>query len=488
VRRAAAWSVLTSLVGQLAQVSVTVLVAVILGPERFGIVVLASLYVLLMDRLIRQGVTQAIVQRRDLLGTHLDSAFVMTTGSALVLSLATLLAAPSLSAMFDTPALSNLLRVLVGVSFLRSLGQIPVALLERDLEFGRRALILNTSVIVGATAGIASAFSGANEYAIAYQFYTQALVGVVMVYRSSSWRPRLSFDLAAAKDLLPFSLGALITSIGSFLAGLIDTILLGVFFGPLAVGLYRLASRVVDLVLNIAAGALGSVSLSALSRVQDDPLRFGTQTNRLIGTSAAFTAPILGIVLVGARVTVELFGPDWEGAAPVMRILALAGIARVLVFHTGPIQQASGHPYRAAGALWFAAGIGAGVVSLFGAMLVSPSSNSAAEGVALARLVSESVFVVPAFFILTAIAASTSVRSLLKSVAPALMVTAATIMVGLPTDLAVAGTRLNLLLQGAVIGFASGTTAVVGILLVNSEARLIAGSMTSLLGGGKRDS
>jgi PST family polysaccharide transporter len=43
-----------------------------------------------------------------------------------------------------------------------------------------------------------------------------------------------------------------------------------VFFGPVAVGLYRLADRLVILCLDITTRSVGVVALSQYSAVQDD--------------------------------------------------------------------------------------------------------------------------------------------------------------------------------------------------------------------------
>jgi len=474
VRKAAGWSLLTGLIGQFGQVSVTMLLAALLGPARFGVVALASMYLLLVDLLIRQGVGQAIVQREDLRDAHLDTAFVMTVGSAAVISLATITLAPGDSSLFGAPELTNLLRVLSGISFLRALGQIPLALFERDLDYRGRAIVLNAAVICGGIAGIVSALAGAGEYALAYQLYAEVIVAVSLIYARSDWRPHIRFERKAAAELLSSSTGTLLATIGLFASQRIETIVIGIFFGPLAVGLYKFSSRVVELVISVTAGALGSLSLAALSRVQDDPRRFADQTNSVMRSSTTLAAPLLAIVFVGSRVTVELFGREWDGAIPVMRILALAGIARVLVFHTSPIQEARGKPYQAAATLWLASLVSILAVTAFAAMNSSSSPVPMVRGIAVVRLVIQVVVIGPALFALIARVASTTVWRLLKSVEPPLVVSAAVVGVAYPIDILMSHTDLSLVAQGAAVGTAAATVAVVGMLVISDEVRNVA--------------
>ena len=88
-RTAAGWALLTSTGRQLSQVIVAVTLAAILGPERYGVVALATIYIAIVDFVVRQGIVVALVQRQDLDDDHLDAGFWMSMGTAVVVAVVT---------------------------------------------------------------------------------------------------------------------------------------------------------------------------------------------------------------------------------------------------------------------------------------------------------------------------------------------------------------------------------------------------------------
>jgi PST family polysaccharide transporter len=55
----------------------------LLDPESFGLVALASVFVLLGEQLVDQGFNDALVQRRKLGPAHLDAAFWTAVGGSI---------------------------------------------------------------------------------------------------------------------------------------------------------------------------------------------------------------------------------------------------------------------------------------------------------------------------------------------------------------------------------------------------------------------
>jgi len=218
-----------------------------------------------------------------------------------------------------------------------------------------------------------------------------------------------------------------------------------------------------------------------MSRAQDDPERFANQTSRLMGAGAAFAIPLLGIVFVGARITVGLFGEEWSAAVPVMRIVAIAGISRAVVVYVSPIQQAMGRAYQAAATLWFASVASVTTITIFAVYIASGSIEAKVRGVAIARLVTDLVIISPVFFLLIVAVSGSTSRMLLRAVFPALVVTAATIGVGMPIDIFVSHTHLGLVTQGAIVGLASGTVAMAGLLIISVDARVLLRKIRSLV-------
>ncbi len=99
----------------------------------------------------------------------------------------------------------------------------------------------------------------------------------------STWRPRFRFSSAHARDLLGFSSGVFLSNLGGLLNRRADALLMGIFFGPVAVGLYRLADRFSDNVLELTMRPVGHVVAAVLLAAPERPA--GAQRTRWLPAS-----------------------------------------------------------------------------------------------------------------------------------------------------------------------------------------------------------
>ena len=474
--RAAGWALGSGMIHQFSQVSVSLALAALLGPEAFGVIALASIYVLLVEFLVRQGIVQAVIQRENLEARHMDAAFWMTMATAAVLGLFTLAFAGTWADINDAPRLRPLLIALSGLGLFQALWQVPTALFQRSLDFKRSEIPLNVGTVLGGVVGVAAAFLGANEWAIVAQLYTYGVVGTVLLYRATSWRPAFRFSRRAAKDLLAVSTGALLATLGSFFSQRADSLLLGVFFGPLALGLYRLGARFVQLIINVTSASLGRVALAVLSREQGDPDKYARALrSQLLGLNL-LVFPALGILLASGRSITLIFGSEWEPAGPALRILCLAGLARGLVLFCSPILQSLGKAHRAAGTQWFSAGVHIVFLVIGGVVLRDQDVATQITGVATVRLLAQGVVITPTLLVVISRATHVPVRSLLAPLVAPAAGAAAAIAVGLAVDEASLRAGVALLPTLMLVGATSTVAALGAVLTTSPHARqLLAG-------------
>ena len=83
----------------------------------------------------------------------------------------------------------------------------------------------------------------------------------------------------------------------------------------MAVGLYRLADRVVDVVLDVTMRPVGLVSLPVLSRLQADPEKLREAVAKCLRTTLLATVPVLLVIFAVSDEVVGVLGAEWEPAA-----------------------------------------------------------------------------------------------------------------------------------------------------------------------------
>lgn len=465
--KAAGWSVAMSLGNQVATTLAGFVIAAILGPEAFGIVTLAIVFLLFVQLFLEQGITTAIIQRDELGEHHLDAGFwaVMATGVGLVAG--TFVLADWWADVNNTPELAPVLRVMSPIILIDALTVVQQALLQRTLEFKQLALRANVAAVVGGVVGITAAFAGAGVWALVIQQMVTKSVSLALLWVISDWRPSLRFSRSGAKDLYSFSGRVFLGKAGTFAQSQFDTVVIGVTLGPVAIGLYRLALRVAKTPVDAFSQPIAMAALPAFSRVQDDLVRLAATFRDAVGRSAGLVIPLVAGAAAVSDVFFEVMGPEWSGAAAVLVVFAVLASARSINNMCGPMLMARGRPGTVATLTWSLTVVN--VATFLGVAWLVRDQAPANQALAMA-VVRTAVFVglyLPVTVALAARMAGTTIRDLLITLMPALAAVPA-IVIGARLPIALLGSTLNdwLLLVVAVAG---GGVAGLAVLLATSS-------------------
>jgi O-antigen/teichoic acid export membrane protein len=102
-----------------------------------------------------------------------------------------------------------------------------------------------------------------------------------------------------------------------------DKVMIGRFWGADAIGIYGRAYQLVNIPIDNLNSAVGEVAFSALSRLQNDPIRFRSYFLKGFSLVLGLTLPVaIACALFADDVVFVLLGPKWNVAAPIVRLLA----------------------------------------------------------------------------------------------------------------------------------------------------------------------
>lgn len=384
--QAVKWSYVMDGGRQVMTTAITFVLARTLGPEAFGVAAMAIVYVFFIEMLQRQGLSSAIIQRKDLRGAHLDTAFWAVLGVSMVLTGLSLALAGWWASVNDLPELRNVVIFLSLLIPIKGLVIVQEAIMRREMDFRSLALRTNVAVLVAGIVAVIMALAGAGVWALVVQQLLSAFVGLLLLWGLSSWRPRRTFSRAAFRDLIGFSSLSFVATIAVFIGARADALLIGLFFGPKAAGLYYFATRLVTMITDLAARALQGAALPELSRHQGNSKVFVERTLTIISTTSLAAIPLLALLAGGSIDVVGLLGEDeWGPASTVLRILALSGAFRALTMFIGPALLAIGRPGRVAQLSWLSAAVSAGAFVTTGLALRDEGLTTQVVGLAAAR-------------------------------------------------------------------------------------------------------
>ncbi len=151
---------------------------------------------------------------------------------------------------------------------------------------------------------------------------TQAAVPVG-AWVTTGWVPGKAHRNAEILSMVRLGGAVTLNNIVIYVAYNADKILLGRYWGAETLGSYGRAYQLVSIPTDSVNSAVGSVALSALSRVQGDAEKLKTYFLKGYAIVVALTIP--GAVACGVfaeEIVAVLLGPKWGSAAEIVRLLA----------------------------------------------------------------------------------------------------------------------------------------------------------------------
>jgi len=298
----------------------------LLGPEAFGLVALASTFIAFVEVFLSQGFGAAIVQRADLVREHLDTAFWATVLIGSLLTVGGIAVSGSVAAVFGEPNLGPVLRWLSISFILSALSSTQMAILRRQFAFKSLAVRSITATTAGGIVGV-------------------SLVGVIVLWRASDWRPGFDLSMKHYKELFTFGAYVAGHNILQVLVRRSDDLLIGYFLGPTLLGYYAIGYRLVLVIIRAATGIINSVAFPTFSRLQDNPERMRRAFYEVTQYTSLLAFPVfIGLAILAPEVVPALFGEKWAPSIPVMQVLALMGILQSGLAFNGSVMKAFGKP------------------------------------------------------------------------------------------------------------------------------------------------
>jgi len=479
---AVGWSFVMNSARLLATLGTAFVLARLLGPAAFGTVALALLFVTLVQLLIQQGMVPAIVQRPELTWRHLDSAFWMTLAISLALTAACAALAPLWARVSGVPEATDVIWVLSALIVVKGLVVVHEGLLQRQLQFRDLAIRTTVASVSGAVVGITWALIHPTIWALVAQQLTGAGVGALVVWRITPWRPRARYRRDDTRDLLGFASKATLSSLGVFISTRIDALLISVFFGATAIGLYQLGYRLVQSAVDVTVAPIAGVALADLSRRHGDRDALGRRYETFVESSAVIGAPVMAVVFACARPLMRSVGPEWEAAAPALQFLCVVGLVTVIGTVNSPTLQAAGRPGAQALLVWFGAAISAATFTVAGFLLVDRDVGDQVVGMAGSRALVYAVILLPVSqLVLIQRIVGVSPTRFLRAVGPPVIASSIAAAGGLAVQEVPAVADAP---SGVVVLVAASTTALLAaILLLASSpvARLVVGRSVGAL-------
>ena len=322
--RSVKWSALMEVVSRTATPIIMVILARLLTPADFGVVAMAMIAISFAQMFWDAGLSKALIQTNKIADEAAHVVFWTNLILGLIIYALVFITAPGVAVFFNSPHSGPVLRVLGLQIIIASLSTVQQALFVRELDFRRLFWIKLFTAFFPGFFSIPLAFYGFGVWALVAGSLAGQMLNLMFLWRYSSWRPRLQYDLPLAREMLKFGLWVVAESFGAWLIVWGDNLIVGRFLGVHDLGVYRTGWMLATIIFGLVLNPFLSVLYAAFSRLQNDLPALKENFHKVNRVLMALALPIgLGLLLIGPELASILFGSKWQGLGLVLRVIGL---------------------------------------------------------------------------------------------------------------------------------------------------------------------
>jgi lipopolysaccharide exporter len=363
----------------------TLVLARLLAPSEFGLFGIVVIAVNALDLLSVVGMKAAVVQQKNATDDDFDTAWSVLLIQGVFNAIALCVIAGPAAHFFKEPRAVLLIRCFAIAVLFEGFVNIGIVCFDRALQFKQQFKFIFAGAASDLAVALIVAYLTHSVYALLAGAVAGKIVRVAASYAMQRYRPKFRIVCDKFRILFRFGKWMWLSTLLQFVLFQGDNIFVGRVLGATALGLYGIAFTVGNLTRTDISIVLQRALFPSMALLQDDD-----QASReaYLKISRAVTLLVLpvscGIALIASTFIQVALGKAWLPAAPVLRILCMAGLFNALLGNAAVMLRAKGFANHASiGEIWYLT---------TGALLIYPASRiRGLNGVALAVAVASMV-------------------------------------------------------------------------------------------------
>lgn len=348
--RASGWTLFGYGAAQAIRLGSSMLLTRLLFREAFGLMAIVNTLFQGLVMFSDLGIGPAVVQNAR---GH-DERFLGTAWTLQILRAAALLVfcvaiAVPVARLYGHPELTGLVIAVGGVAMIGGFNSTAMFTLNRKLEQKRLVVIELASQMTGLAVMVAWALARRSVWSLMMGMIASWSVKAWASHRLLAHRDRLSWDPAAARELIAFGRWIFLSSALAFCGGRLDSLILGKVLSVQDLGLYSIGNNLARLPLELVLALASAVLFPLFSEsARGNPEAF---KRTLYRSRTAVLLPAvalaLGLAIGGETVIRLIYDPRYHAAGWMTRVLAAGQIAGCIGALSGAALLAVGDSFLA---------------------------------------------------------------------------------------------------------------------------------------------
>jgi O-antigen/teichoic acid export membrane protein len=309
----------------------SILLSRLLSPPEFGLYAIVLFFLTFSVTFGGTGLAANLIrQHEEPSDSEYRAVFAVQQVAVAMLVVIIWLSAPHLNDVYHLPLQEVWIFRLVAVSLLlTSLMVIPQVQMERQLAFGRLAIVEVAQALAFNGVAVFFAWMGYAGYSFAIALVLRSLVGTVCAYSLNPWRIGWAWHWQYARRHLVFGFYYQAGQIINLAKDTISPLFVGIAVGTAAVGYINWATSLANYPI-IALMLLNRLYLPAFSRLAHDAVKLRRAAETVALFSGALVFSISAILYVFRReIIVTVFGEKWLIALPLFLPMILVNFLLV---------------------------------------------------------------------------------------------------------------------------------------------------------------
>lgn len=358
VATATKWSGLTEIAAKLVAPITTMVLARLLTPDAFGVMVTAQMVISFAEIFTDAGFQKYIVQHEFKDDDEKFKSTAVAFWSNLIMSLV-IWAGISI---FANP-IARLVGcdgegIVIAVSCIcipmEAFSSIQMALFRRDLDFKTLFWVRIIGILIPIVVTIPLAFFTRSYWSLIIGMIALNFSNACILTIKSKWKPHWYFSIQRLKKMFAFTIWSMLEAISIWLTSYIDIFIVGTMLSQNYLGLYRTSMSTVAQITSIITAATTPVLFSSLSRLQNDKEEFSAMFFKFQKIVGIIVMPIGMVLYIFSNlITSILLGSQWMEASQFIGLWGLtSAITIVLAHYSSEVYRAIGKPRLSVLAQW----------------------------------------------------------------------------------------------------------------------------------------
>lgn len=341
IRGGVQWSTIGTLALQFLGFASGVVLARLLVPEDFGILVTIQIFTGMAGFVAGGGMGQALIRAKEVRKSDYDTVLTLQLIIGCLIYGCFFLIAPKFAIWYDTPIYEILLRVSALTFILRPFSNLPSSLLHRAMRFKAKTIVGIGTQLTSATVSIWMAWSGYGVWSLVLGGLAGSVAGIILNSVFARWRPGFRLDLVRGRSLAGYGLLVSANDVVVYLRQQTSNFVIGRMIGAAAVGLFNKGLSLNSIPSSSIGVSAYNVILRALASIQDNRDQSKYVYLRTITLVLVYLLPFyVGFWWVAEPFVVGVYGEKWIDAAIVLRIVSLAAVFRCIELQSGAVTAA----------------------------------------------------------------------------------------------------------------------------------------------------